>query len=158
MSDFQLYGMPALFWFGCLWCDIHHQKRFFLTRGIVRKLELTYSFKDTASIKMHAIGPSHVKETSFTALGDKLNIKKLFLVLECLKDCAFASADCLPSFNIMPLARSVVPMATSHGLYRTTSIQSHLPIQGHLVTGPPPNTETTHYTGPPPSTTHSLPL
>ena len=34
--------------------------------------------------------------------------RELLVVLECLKDCAFDSADCLCSFAIMPLARAVV--------------------------------------------------
>ena len=38
----------------------------------------------------------------------KLNTKKLFVVLECFKDHTFDSADCLCSFGIMPLAKSVV--------------------------------------------------
>ena len=38
----------------------------------------------------------------------KLNTRKLLVVLECLKDGAFDSTDCLHSFVIMPLARSVV--------------------------------------------------
>ena len=54
---------------------------------------------------MREIDPSRVKETSS---GDKLNTKKLLVVLEWLKDHAFDSADCLRSFITMPLARSVV--------------------------------------------------
>ena len=41
-------------------------------------------------------------------VGHKFNTKKLVVVLECLKDRAFDSADCLRSFVIIPLARSVV--------------------------------------------------
>ena len=40
--------------------------------------------------------------------GDKLNTKKLVVVLECLKNRAFHSADCLRSFIIMPFTKSVV--------------------------------------------------
>ena len=58
---------------------------------------------------MHEIAPSHVKETSFTwPLVKKLDTKKLLVVLECLKDRAFHSTDCLRSFVITPLTRSVV--------------------------------------------------
>ena len=32
----------------------------------------------------------------------------MLVVLECLKDCVFDSADCLRSFVIMPFVRSVV--------------------------------------------------
>ena len=58
---------------------------------------------------MHEIDPSHVKEISFILLlvGDKLKTKKLLVVLECLKDPAFDSTDCLCLFIIMPLTRSV---------------------------------------------------
>ena len=54
-----------------------------------------YRFKGT-SIKMHEIeiDPPHVKER--------------LVLLECLKDHAFDSTDCLRSFIIIPLARSVV--------------------------------------------------
>ena len=41
-------------------------------------------------------------------VGNKLNTEELLVVLECLKDRAFDSTDCLSSFVIMPLARSVV--------------------------------------------------
>ena len=44
----------------------------------------------------------------YLLVGDKLTSKKLLLVLECLKDRAFDSADCLSSCIIMPLAKSVV--------------------------------------------------
>ena len=58
---------------------------------------------------MRETDPSHVKEISFYLLvGDKLKTKKLLVVLECLKDRAFDSADCLCLFVIMRLARSVV--------------------------------------------------
>ena len=51
--------------------------------------------KGTASIKMHEINPARVKE-------------KLLVVSEFFKDRTFGSTDCLHSFVIMPLARSVV--------------------------------------------------
>ena len=42
-----------------------------------------------------------MKETSFTcSLVNKLNTKKLLVILECLKDRAFDRADCLRSFVI----------------------------------------------------------
>ena len=44
-----------------------------------------------------------MKDTSFTRFT-----KKLLVALECLKDRAFDSADCLRSFVIMPHASSVV--------------------------------------------------
>ena len=57
---------------------------------------------------MREIDPSQVEETSFTySLGINSYTKKLLVVLECLKDCAFDSTDCLRSFVIMPLSRSV---------------------------------------------------
>ena len=66
-------------------------------------------FKCTASITMREIDPSRVKETSFTySLVINGMLKKLLVVLECLKDRAFDSADYLCSFVIMPLMRSVV--------------------------------------------------
>ena len=53
---------------------------------------------------MREIDPSHVKETSFAcSLVTKLNTKKLLVVLECLKDRAFDSTDCLRLFVIMTL-------------------------------------------------------
>ena len=52
---------------------------------------------------MCEIDPSHVKEASFTC---SLVINEI--VLECLKERAFDSADCLRSFVSIPLARSVV--------------------------------------------------
>ena len=48
-----------------------------------------------------------LKETNLSC-SLKLNTKKLLVVLECLNDRAFNSADCLCSFVIIPLARSVV--------------------------------------------------
>ena len=53
---------------------------------------------------MREIDPSHMKKTNYILLVDgKLNAKKLLIVLECLKDRAFDSADCLRSLVIMPL-------------------------------------------------------
>ena len=58
---------------------------------------------------MCEIGPFHVKQTSFTcSLVINLIQEKLPVVLECLKDRTVDSADCLRSFVIMPLMRSVV--------------------------------------------------
>ena len=71
---------------------------------------------------MHEIDPTHVKETSFTC---SLVTKKLFVVLECVKDCASGaldSTDCLCLFVIMPLARSVVEcdrFVGPHKLFKT---------------------------------------
>ena len=48
------------------------------------------------------------KSLVLPALGDKLNTKKILVVLECFKDHAFDSAGCLRSFIIMPLVSSVV--------------------------------------------------
>ena len=59
----------------------------------------TDKLKGTSSIQMHEF---------YQLVGDKLNTKKLLVVLECLKNRAFDSADCLCSFIIMPRARSVV--------------------------------------------------
>ena len=42
---------------------------------------------------MRQIDPSHVKESIVSPVGDKLNTKNLLVVLECLKDRAFDSAD-----------------------------------------------------------------
>ena len=44
----------------------------------------------------------------YLLVGDILNTKKLHVVLECLRDRIFDSVDCLRSFVIMPLTRSVV--------------------------------------------------
>ena len=44
-------------------------------------------------------------------VGDKLNTKKLFVVLECLNDRAFDSADCLRSFIMNQMIR---PSYASH--------------------------------------------
>ena len=48
------------------------------------------------------------KRLDLPAHGNKLNTKKVLVVLECLKDRAFVIADCLRSLIIMPLVRSVV--------------------------------------------------
>ena len=78
----------------------------------VKKHQKTSDIKGTASIKMHEIDPSHVKETCFTySVPTYLNTKKLLVVLECVKDHAFDSTDCLRSCVIMPLTRSVVEFA-----------------------------------------------
>ena len=36
----------------------------------------------------------------YLLVGDELNTKNLLVVLECLKDCAFDSADCLHSLSL----------------------------------------------------------
>ena len=48
------------------------------------------------------------KRLDLPAHGNKLNTKKVLVVLECLKDRAFVIADCLRSLIIMPLVRSLV--------------------------------------------------
>ena len=82
------------------------QKRsYFLKKG-------SYLGKSGPNLKgtaMREFDPSHVKQTSFTcSLVINLIPKNLLVVLECLKDRAFDSTYCLPSFVIMPLTRSVV--------------------------------------------------
>ena len=56
-----------------------------------------------ASFKMREIDPSRKR----WFVGDRFNTKNLLVVLEYLTDHAFDRADCLRSFVIMPLARSI---------------------------------------------------
>ena len=53
----------------------------------------------------------------YLLVGDKLNTKKLLVVLECLKDRAFDSTDCLRSLVIMPLARPVAQLPASNHFF-----------------------------------------
>ena len=55
----------------------------------------------TASNNRREIDPSRVKETGSPPIGDKLITQMLLVVLECWKDRAIDSADCLRSFVIV---------------------------------------------------------
>ena len=64
------------------------------------------------SISLFGQCPRHFMKKKFPEFSLKFprerNKKKLLVVLECLKDRAFDSTDCLSSFVIMLLARSIV--------------------------------------------------
>ena len=62
----------------------------------------------TILVRIAISSVSFERDEFYLLVGNKLNTKKLLVVLECLKDHAFDSADCLRSFVIMPLVRSVV--------------------------------------------------
>ena len=62
--------------------------------------------KVTTSIEMREIDSPRVRLVLPACWCDNLNIKKLLVVLECLKDGDFDSAYCLRFFVIMPLVRS----------------------------------------------------
>ena len=103
-GDFDFEVVAIHFLFKCKCC------LFVLTLFSLRfsKNFVIHVLNFTILVRIAISSVSFERDEFYLLVGNKLNTKKLLVVLECLKDHAFDSADCLRSFIIMPLARSVV--------------------------------------------------